>query len=337
MDKSSEDENKPKTSSDEDSDSLESSTTAVVESDSADSSSASNNEKKDKKKEPKSGESSVKRILSIFNIYLLIFVLLLIVAGVVGTLFYLKNQQQADKNNATPSQTLSQSDLDQLANSDVTVGAPKQVLNVQSNAVFAGKVLIRDNLEIAGSLQVGGNMALQGIRVTGNSTFDDVQITKSLSLTGNGSVQGQLNVGQALNVNGNGTFKGSLSAAKLTVGSFELSGDLNVTRHVTAGGGTPSRTSGNALGSGGTATVGGSDTAGSITVNTGGSPGAGCFITVNFVNPFNTTPHIVITPVGAGAAQTQYYINRTTANFSVCTASAPPANASFGFDYIAFD
>jgi len=277
------------------------------------------------------------RIARHFNIYLLLFILLFLMAIAAGTIFYLKANEQANNANSSSSQTLSQSELSQLANSDVTVGGPQSTLNVQSNAVFAGSVLVHSNLQIAGTLQVGSDAANNGLRVTGNSTLDDVQIDKSLALTGNGSVQGQFNIQGNLSVNGTASFSGAVSASKLTVSTLDLSGDLTLTHHITAGGSTPARSYGSALGSGGSASVSGSDTAGSVSINTGSSPPAGCFLTISFSAPFNATPHVVVTPVGSSAAGIQYYINRSTANFSICTASAPPASASFGFDYIAFD
>ncbi len=279
---------------------------------------------------------SLRYLFRRFYIYLLAFILLLVVAGVVGTIFYLKSQNGTIGSNV-PSQALTQDELNQLANSDVSVGEPQHTLNVQSNAVFAGSVLMRGNLQIAGTLQVGNNLAINGVRVTGNSTFDDVQITHSLSLTGNASIQGQLNVQSNLGVNGTGTFQGALSAPSITVSALQLNGNLNLTHHITAGGGTPARSNGSALGGGGTATVSGSDTAGSVNINTGSSPGVGCFVTITFASAFNSTPHIVITPVGAAAAGIDYYITRTTTTFSICTTSAAPGGTSFGFDYLAFD
>lgn len=282
-------------------------------------------------------KGSFLRLFKQFNIYLLLFVLVLIVGGAIATVLYLKAQSESANANNLSSQSLSQSALDQLATSDVTVGEPKHTLNVESNAVFSGAVLVRGSLQIAGNLQVGSNLAINGLRVTGSSTFDDVQVTKSLALSGDGSIQGQLNIQKGLNVNGTGTFQGALSAPSLTVGTLQISGDLALTHHIAAGGGNPSRSNGAALGSGGTASVSGSDTAGSVTINTGGSPGVGCFITVNFTTRFNATPHIVITPVGSGAAGLAYYITRSTSNFSICTTTPAPASTSFGFDYVAFD
>jgi cytoskeletal protein CcmA (bactofilin family) len=281
--------------------------------------------------------SFMRRLMDRFNIYLLLFILLLIISAATGTILYLKASNQTNNAGSTTSQSLSQSELSQLANGDVTVGGPQSTLNVQSNAVFSGSVLVHSNLQIAGTLQVGSSAANNGLRVTGGSTFDDVQITKSLALTGNGSIQGQLNVQGNLGVTGTGTFNGAISAPQITVSTLQLNGDLNLTHHITAGGSAPARTYGSALGSGGSASISGSDTAGTVTINTGSSPGVGCFVTVTFATAFNSTPHIAITPVGSSAAGLAYYINRSTTNFSICTTSSPPSSASFGFDYIAFD
>ncbi len=271
------------------------------------------------------------------NIYLLLFILLIIISGATGTILYLRAKNENVDNNSLSSQSLSQSDLDQLANTDVTVGQPKHTLNVQSNAVFNGSVLVRSNLQIAGNLQVGSSLAINGIRVTGNSVFDDVQITKSLAVTGSTSFQGGLVIQQSLNVNGTANFLGAITAPSLTVGSLQMSGDLDLTHHISAGGATPSRNNGTALGGGGTVSVSGSDTAGTITINTGSSPGVGCFVSVTFATKFNATPHIVMTPIGSAAALVGYYVNRSTTGFSVCGTSAAPGGTTFGFDYIAFD
>jgi cytoskeletal protein CcmA (bactofilin family) len=269
-----------------------------------------------------------------FNVYLILFAVLLIGTGVAGGIFYLSSSKSTVD---TLPQSLSQTTLDQLANSDVNVGEPKHTLSVQSNAVFAGDVLVRSNLQIAGTLQVGSNLAIAGLRVTGNSTFDDVQVTNSLAVTGNTSVQGQLNVQKSLSVNGSSTFLGALSAPSLTVDTLHLNGDLTLTHHVTAGGATPSRTNGPALGSGGTATVSGSDTAGTVTINTGSSPSVGCFITLTFSSKFNSTPHMSLTPATSAAGDLSFYVTRSTTSFSVCTASVPPAGATIIYDYITLD
>lgn len=272
-----------------------------------------------------------KRLVRGTNIYLLLFILLLVIAGIIATAVYFSSKKATDNN--VPTQTLSQDALKQLATSDVTVGQPKQTLSVQSNAIFAGKVLVRDSLEVAGTIQVGGSLNVPGITVSGNSIFEQIQINKGLSVAGDTSVQGQLTVAKNLTVGGGGTFGGAVSAPQINVNTLQLNGNLTLTKHIAAGGATPNRSNGDALGSGGTTAVSGSDIAGSVNVNTGSGPSAGCFLTVNFTTKYNSTPRVIVSPVGSAAARLSYYVNRTTSNFSICTADAAPSNASFGFDY----
>lgn len=276
-----------------------------------------------------------KRVMKRMNIYFLLFILLLLLAGGIAFSVYTSSKKASD--NRVPTQSLSNDTLSQLATSDVTVGQPKQLLNVQSNAVFAGKVLVRDSLEVAGTISVGGSLNVPGITVSGNSQFEEMQINKGLSVSGNTSIQGQLSVKNNLSVGGTGTFGGPLSAPTIAVNTLQLNGNLSLTRHLAAGGATPSRSNGDALGSGGTTAVSGSDIAGSININTGSGPGVGCFATLNFNNKYNSTPRVIVTPVGSGAARLPYYVTRTTSSFSICTAEAAPSNISFGFDYFTIE
>lgn len=277
----------------------------------------------------------LKRLLGKVNVYLLLFIVVMIVMGIVFAIAFLAGH--SSPSNKVKTQTLTSDTLKQLANSDVTVGQPKQVLNVQSNAVFAGKVLVRDSLEVAGTIQVGGILNVPGINVSGNSVLDQAQINKTLTVGGDAGVQGQLAVQKGLAVTGSGTFGGNITAPQLSVNVLQLNGDLNLTHHITAGGATPSRSNGSALGGGGSASISGSDTAGTINVNTGGGASAGCFISVTFAQKFNATPHVLVTPIGASAGAIGYYVNRSITGFSVCAADTPPSGASFAFDYFVLD
>jgi hypothetical protein len=197
-------------------------------------------------------------------------------------------------------------------------------------------VLMRGNADIAGSLKIGGSLSLPAITVGGSSTFGQIQVTDKLSVNGDTVMQGQLNVQKGLTVAGSARF-GSLSASQLNVGSIQLTGDFIVSRHIGINGGTPSRSGGSALGSGGTASVNGTDTAGSISINTGSSPAAGCFVTISFSQKFNATPHVVISPSNSSSAGLDYYTNRSNTNFSVCAANVPTASTTYLFDYIVID
>lgn len=267
------------------------------------------------------------------NIYLLFFILILVVAGAVLVITALAGKETKNDPSSINTQSLSGDTLKQLSNTDATVGDPKQVLNVQSNAVFAGKVLVRDSLDVAGTIRVGGSLSLPGITVTGESNFDSINVGKALNIGGDASIQGQLNVKKNLAVSGGGTFGGAVTAPQIATSTLQLLGDLTLTRHITAGGATPGRTVGGAVGGGGTASVSGSDTAGSINVNTGSGPSAGCMVTINFAQRFNSTPRVLLTPVGSDAGSLTYYVNRNSTSFSVCVSTPAPANAGFGFDY----
>ncbi len=266
------------------------------------------------------------------NLYLLLFIFVLIVAGVI-VLFSVNYSKKKSGTSTVNTTALSQDTLDKLANSDASVGTSSQVLSVQSSAVFAGKVLVRSDLEVAGNLQIGGRLNIANITVTDSAELGQASISRNLSVTGDVAVQGQQTIAKSLQVAGSGTFNGTVSAPIISTSNLQLTGDLVISRHIVAGGGTPNRSNGTAVGAGGSASVSGSDTAGSASINTGGGTSAGCFITVTFTGRYNTAPKILITPVGADAGGIDYYITRTTANFSICTSSPAPTNTNFGFDY----
>lgn len=294
---------------------------------------SSNDDKQPTVKKKRGG--GLRGLASRINIYFLLFALIVVLSGFIVFigLQRTKKELQSPGINTTP---LTQETLDQLNKSDSTVGDPKQTLSVESNAIFSGTVLVKGGLDVAGTIKVGGSLNLPGITVSGDSSFDRLN-TNQLSVAGDTSVQGSLNVQSTLTVAGGASFGGPVSVPQLTVQSLVLSGDLAITRHIDAGGGTPGLNNGTALGGGGTASVSGTDTAGTVTINTGGGPGVGCFATINFTQQFNQVPHVVITPVGSAAAGINYYINRTVNNFQICTTNPAPGGANFSFDYVAID
>lgn len=281
----------------------------------------------------------LKNLASRLNIYLLAFILLIIIGLMIFFISFNASQQQETATIET--QELTQETIDDLVGSDARVGDPKQLLTVESDSVFSGKVLIRDSLDVAGAIKVGGSLSLPGITVSGTSAFDEV-VLNTLNVSGDVSVQGQLSVQQGLTVSGPVTFSGTFSAAAFSIQTLQVDGDLTLNRHIDAGGPTPGVSGGGALGSGGTVTISGTDTAGTVTVNVGSGAAAGVLATVNFAVAFNGTPHVVITPVAAQGApiitgtQKFYLSNRTTTTFSIATSAGLPAG-SVSFDYIVID
>jgi cytoskeletal protein CcmA (bactofilin family) len=266
-----------------------------------------------------------------FNIYFIFFILV-VLAAVGSIVFAVQSAQKASKSNAKKTQSLTSQQISTLKGNTTLVGDAKTTLDIQSNAIFEGEVLVRSDLSIAGSLKLGKSLSLSDITVNGAGTFGSLNVSGTSTVAGNAAVQGALSVQKGLTVNGGASF-GNLSVGQLSVTTLQLAGDLSVNRHIITSGGNPTRTAGTALGGGGTVSVSGSDTAGTVTISTGNGPPAGLFVTVNFNQRFGSTPHVIITPVGFAAGSISYYVTRDTNGFSIGCATPPPAGASFAFDY----
>jgi len=275
------------------------------------------------------------RFIHFANLYSLIFILLILL-GAGGIIAAIKFNSKSAGNNTSKIQSLTDKQISDLKNNTTLVGDAQQTLDIQGNSIFEGQVLMRNNLDVAGSIKIGGSLSLPAITVGGTSSFGQIQVNDTLSVNGNTNLQGSLTVRGGLSVAGNTSF-GTLSAGQLNVTSLNMTGDITISRHISVAGGTPSRAGGSALGSGGTVSNNGSDTAGTVTVNTGGGPPAGCFVTINFAQRFNTTPRVIISPSNSSAGTINYYTNRSANNFSICTASAPAGSTTYIFDYIVFD
>jgi hypothetical protein len=294
---------------------------------------AANPDKNSTPEQPVKKISPIKRIFRKVNVYFLIFMLVIVVAGAIAAVNYF-NSQKNPTEAAIEAQGLTQDALKQLANTDATVGNTSQTLTIQGNAIIAGQTLMRGNLNVAGNFQSGGSIQGPSLTISGASNLGEAQIN-SLQVATNAAVQGTTTL-RDLNVSGASAFSGPLTASQITVGRLILSGNavLQIPNHISFTGPSPSRTiNGGVVGGGGSASVNGSDTAGTININTGSNTTAGCFARINFQQPYTNQPHIIVSPIGAAAGQTQYYVERSNSGFSICTANAAPANQVFAFDY----
>ncbi len=294
------------------------------------------------KKPKKIGKFSVGGILnkvnSRMNIYLLGFILLAVVSLIIIFIVINSSNKEIAKQNEIETQQLTQEAIDKLSSNESTVGDPKQLLSIESNAVFAGKVLVRGGLDVAGPIKVGGDLSLPGITVSGKSQFDEV-LLNSLSIAGDTNVQGTLTVQSGLTVTGQASFGGPISAPSITIDALSLTGDIQFAGHIDAGGPTPSVANGAATGSGGTVTISGTDTAGTVTINKGSGAGIGTLATVTFATAFNGKPHVVITPVTTDLplASGVYYLSSRTSTGFVISVGSLSATGSISFDYIVID
>lgn len=278
--------------------------------------------------------SPIKKIFRKVNIYLLIFILVLIIAGIVTWVTYL-NSTKAPEAPTIESQKLTNEALKQLANTDASVGSTNQTLTIQGNTIIAGQTLMRGNLNVAGNFQSGGSITGPSITVSGAANLGATQAT-SLQVSQNVAIQGSTTV-RDISVSGSSTFSGPTTASQITVSRLILSGNavLQIPNHISFTGPSPSRSSINTavLGGGGTASISGSDTTGTVNVNSGSSPTPGCFIQLSFAQAFTNEPHVIVSPVGQAAGQLDYYVTRSKTGFSLCTANAAAPNQVFAFDY----
>ncbi|HSX06535.1 MAG TPA: hypothetical protein VLG92_02350 [Candidatus Saccharimonadia bacterium] len=287
---------------------------------------------------PAKKQNPLKQFLKRFNVYLLLFGLVVLLAVVVSVVGFL-NGKKTPKTPSANTQTLSADTLKQLANSDATVGDTGQTLTIQGNAIFSGQVLIRSDLNVAGTIKLGGELSIPALTVSNTSNLNTVQ-ANTLQVAQGSTFQGTVTIQHDLNVGGAAAFSGAVTIGQLTVNNLTMAGNaqLTVPNHIAFTGASPGRQFfPNVTGAGGSASINGSDTTGTINVNTGSGPTAGCFMTITFNRPFTNTPHVLVSPVNIGAGQTEYYVTRSTTQFSICTANAPPANSVMAYDYFITD
>jgi cytoskeletal protein CcmA (bactofilin family) len=280
--------------------------------------------------------SRLKRLTSHFgpNIYLVAFFAVVILAvGIV--VFAVMRGNSANQTPTVSSQDLTPAELSQLQGTNPVVGDSKENLTIESNTTFNDSVLVKDNVSVAGTLKIGGSLNLPGISVSGTSSFGQVN-ANSLNVSGAVVAQGTVTVQKSLSVAGTGSFSSALSAPQITTSNLLLQGDLQISQHITTNGGAPSKTDNSTLGNGGTAAISGTDTAGTVNINTGNNPVAGCFVTLTFSHAFSSTPHVVLTATNTAAAGLQYYVTPSNTNFSVC-ANNPTSGQVFTFDYFVID
>jgi len=283
--------------------------------------------------------SGIKKFFKKINLYLLIFVFLGIIVSAYTIVSYL-NSKKETPSPAIATQPLNQEALNELAKSDTQVGGSGQTLTVQGNAIFSGQVLTKGDLGVAGnivanSVKASGEVSAPQMTASVKATINDAQIN-TLQVAANTTLQGTVTLQKDLNVGGTASFSGPVTAGTLTVTNLIMSGNasLRIPNHIAFPGASPGRTiNSGLLGAGGSGTLNGSDTTGTINVNTGNGPSAGCFVNITFNQRFTSTPHVIVSPVGQAAGQAQYYVNRDAAGFSICSANAPPANQVFAYDY----
>lgn len=242
----------------------------------------------------------------------------------VGMSAYSLLQQKQEKPETTyviNTQSLDNGTLNELtAQAD---GSIKQQLTISPDTIFKNSVTVQGPATVENDLTVRGRTVLQGP----TSIENDLSVNRSLTVVGNTSVASNLNVNGQISA-------ASLTVGSLTISSINLSSNLNFAGHLIPNGPSPSPRASTAAG-GGSVTVSGNDTSGTIVINTGGNfMTAGELAIVTFQTPFNTTPKVQLTPVNDAASALNYYATRSATFFTVSSSTAASQNRQYVFDYL---
>ncbi len=157
-------------------------------------------------------------------------------------------------------------------------------------------------------------------------------VIESGVFSGSLSVANNINVGNELRVTGNTT----LSANLIVQGNTTVQ-KLTVNGKIISSGTAPTLALGQALTGivGAAATGDGTDTAGTVTVNSGTqASAAGEIAEVTFTSAYGTAPKVVLSGNTAVSAKLGAYIVRTTTGFKIVTDDPLQTGQTYSFDYI---
>ncbi|MDB5178115.1 MAG: hypothetical protein JWN01_58 [Patescibacteria group bacterium] len=263
---------------------------------------------------------------------------------IAGYTYFTKSKTKAPTN-PTKVTTLDKAELDKLNAffNGNSAGKSAEVLTVSSSTLFKNRVALGSDLKVVGGVQVSGTTALGDLTVDKTSTLGVTNIRGQLTVAGPLSTQSPALLGAGASIkgnlatSGNGTFGGSLSAGTINAADISVTGTLNLAGHLSIAGQTPSVAA--VAGIGTNASVEGNDSSGVVTVNVAPSPDrplGAQLVTLTFRSAYPRVPHVIISPIGRGAAVLQPYILVTSTSFTIGAAVMSPANGSatsYSFSY----
>ncbi len=150
------------------------------------------------------------------------------------------------------------------------------------------------------TIQNGGNADLSSLNVSGQTTLNRLTVT------------------------GDAIFKGKVTVKELTVQQ-----DLRIEGHLVGGGNTPIISAHQDV----TATIDGTDTAGSITV-TAEAAISGELAQITFAKAYANTPRISITATNAAGAKLPVYPEKTATGFKLRTDASLTKDTVYSYDFI---
>jgi hypothetical protein len=272
--------------------------------------------------------------------------------NVVIIMFVFNSQNKSTTGTTQSEVTISPEVLDKLGVSRNAVGTVGAELVVGPNARFNGKITVASDVSIAGQLKLNskfiatdasltkleaGDTSLGQLNINGDGTVTNLNIRKDISVVGATRLQGPVTISQlvtinsGLNVAGNLALGGTLSVRGLQASSLTSDTTLTIGGHIITRGSAPGVFRGSAVGTNGSVSISGNDASGTVAVNTGTGAGGGILAQVTFRSQYGTTPHVVVSAVGAGIGSV--YVSRTIGGFSIGV-DAALAPGGYAFDYI---
>lgn len=231
----------------------------------------------------------------------------------------LKGKSKSD-NLSNGQVSISSAALNKVGVNSGEIGNSGVELTVDPNAQFKGALTVAGDVSVGGQLKINstftasnanltqleaGNTSLSELDVNGNSTLSSLALRNNLVVTGATQFQGAVTIDQLLtlannlNVSGNVSIGGVFSAKEFSANSLTSTSTLTVEGHVITGGSSPTVGPGTALGSNGTVSISGDDSAGAIAINIGvGAAQYGLLAKVAFSTQFSGEPKVIISPVG---------------------------------------
>jgi cytoskeletal protein CcmA (bactofilin family) len=254
-----------------------------------------------------------------------ILVMGLIVCGVVIAVLS-KPAKKADTTVIVNTQSLDNGTLNRLTSQLGTNTTVQQQLTISPSTLFKNNIEVQGTATVDKDLTVKGTSTLLGAVTAGSSL----------------AVHGALSVGGSTNLAGNLSVGGLLTAASLNVGSISnstinLSGNLNLGGHLVPSGTAPHVVPSVAA-SGGTTTISGNDTAGTVTITVGnGLVQSGEMAIITFNKAFNLTPKVQLTPANEAAANLRYFVTQSPTFFTVRASNTPANGVQYQFNYFTTD
>lgn len=274
--------------------------------------------------------------------------ILAINAGII--VFVIKGQAKTNAQLAVQGQvTVDQSALDKLGVNRNPVGDQGIQLTVNPNAKFNGNVQIGGDVQIGGQFTLNqplsanaatfttlkaGKTSVSDLNINGDATASNLNLRKDMTVVGTSRLQGPVTTSSLLtaagiNVTGNLSVGGVLSVNSFHSSTLIVDGNMTIGGHIITRGSAPSVSRGTSLGSGGTVSISGNDTAGTVAANAGVGGSSGKVACVSFQHTYSNTPHVIIT----ASAPLDPYVSRNAAGFCIYAGNTMAPGGYF-FDYI---